>query len=1602
MSSRRSDHHARESRTSRYTQPDSQMLTERHRGQLDPSTHEFRSAYSISKLDRQSLAAAIEARSSGHLMKPLLSAAIDDDLSGFLASMRALNVQSTVTVRFSHGLTPLIVASKYNAVAVARWICTNDKISLECKDTFGNTALHHGVAAGSNRCVAVLLDAGAQPQSQNAEGATPVHFAAYHGNKDAIQRLLAELPMGTGLRDNTGKTPLMLAAFRGRTHIVSILLTAGAPVNAQDKAGWTALMYAAFTGRIAICRELLEFSASRSIFDFKTGRRAEDLAHQAGYYEVVDMLQNKEVSLRTPSLPEGVYMPRFRPISRTGVASASDPSQRDPLSLRPVIERALSPTPAPRPRRSQQRNMPAPIKPPPIPVPSPKMSRKPSSADRNSRVSGLASEEKDRSLGGLNIVLHSSAPRGPSDRALPSTNARAHTGKKSMLAPIPESPVTKAAANLPFSEKTPVSAATPSKTRSAKPSSASVPVPPPRPADKHRSLYTKHGSSSQHAAAAAVLPEQRSLVENKKSKKRLVRRVDNTHLPNPVHISAQAQPVANAAPTKATKLVKQRKTSIPPAAGPLHTPIVVAPEKHSLVQPGSGWIQSQHRNQRPSKQPSATTTSAIAATPLLPTSVPIKAPLSIPERIRDTVSRASLKYLDSRTTEALRHDAVHQHTPASLSSAEPMSETKYASPSVIRKRRAGSALRKRAAMTSPYKRYHDSSWIRPYWRAFSLIVTLWMPNIVLNKLLKKETPEIRQAWREKIALCLIIVLITALTALVSFGLSSMFCHPVDPISLQLLSEKHGANSTTQRLTVIRGRIFNVSNRSDAARLNLAPANLGHDSSSLFAPFPEESRKCNFWPKGKSSRNCYSVFGESAQCASSNETWNTLRRIRTNKWVVYQWNDVLHRSNIDKLFVYNEHVFSLKPYLASVSAEGGYDEYFGHDLTETLKGLVGTDATIAVSRDEKLQRLVPCWESQLRLGRIEGSTVGCVITSSITISVTVILNIMILIKLICAVLFDWAFSIQLTKITKHFTRGSGTRVPHVLITITCYDENEDTLRATLDSVAMTNYACSRKIMFIIADGEVEASGDEGRTTPQILRSLVVRANPLEPVIALPYIAIGEGPREFNAAEVIPGSYISLNGIHVPCILVVKVGTKRERDSGFPKAGNRGKRDSQLIVLQWLRNVLMNDHLTPLEFELCRSATQLAKINPDQFEYLLMVDADTSIDTECIPRLVAAMERDPGIMGLCGETRIANKRDSWVTRIQVYEYYISHHLSKAFESLWGGVTCLPGCCSMYRVFSRKPGTGSIVPLLVAPEVIEAYSSNDTVTLHQKNLLLLGEDRYLTTVLLRAFPKRKLIYVPRAICRTTVPDKFSVLVSQRRRWINSTIHNLLELILVRDLCGTFCCSMQFLVLMDLLGNVVLPASVIFSVYLIFAEFLGYPVALPLLLMALAFALQGAMILVTTQRVSYIYWMLIYILAIPLWNFVMPIYAFWRFDDFSWGKTRMLGPEVNKADFITDDERLALEPIPLMRWKDWIRDNITIASGHANGLLDRGTSTAMPKSMPAVPQVPVNMAGTNANLAGQAIGTPMPAWPAANLPTPIARLQENAAKELHERAGH
>ena len=165
----------------------------------------------------------------------------------------------------------------------------------------------------------------------------------------------------------------------------------------------------------------------------------------------------------------------------------------------------------------------------------------------------------------------------------------------------------------------------------------------------------------------------------------------------------------------------------------------------------------------------------------------------------------------------------------------------------------------------------------------------------------------------------------------------------------------------------------------------------------------------------------------------------------------------------------------------------------------------------------------------------------------------------------------------------------------------------------------------------------------------------------------------------------------------------------------------------------------------------------------------------------------------------------KRIALVDR-QVYEYFISHHLAKAFESLFGSITCLPGCFSIYRL--RTPDTHK--PLFISNQIINDYSENRVDTLHLKNLLHLGEDRYLTTLVLKHFPTYKTKFVRDAHAQTVAPDSAKVLLSQRRRWINSTVHNLSELVFLDQLCGFCCFSMRFIVFIDLLSTVVAPVTV------------------------------------------------------------------------------------------------------------------------------------------------------------------------------------------------
>lgn len=64
----------------------------------------------------------------------------------------------------------------------------------------------------------------------------------------------------------------------------------------------------------------------------------------------------------------------------------------------------------------------------------------------------------------------------------------------------------------------------------------------------------------------------------------------------------------------------------------------------------------------------------------------------------------------------------------------------------------------------------------------------------------------------------------------------------------------------------------------------------------------------------------------------------------------------------------------------------------------------------------------------------------------------------------------------------------------------------------------------------------------------------------------------------------------------------------------------------------------------------------------------------------------------------------------------------------------------------------------------------------------------------------------------------------------------------------------------------------------------------------------------------------MAIYLCSLPIWNGILPLYAYWKFDDFSWGDTRRTAGETRKGGAHGEAEgEFDSSRITMKRWVDF-----------------------------------------------------------------------------------
>ncbi|GLB34323.1 putative TRAFAC class myosin-kinesin ATPase superfamily, myosin family protein [Lyophyllum shimeji] len=824
---------------------------------------------------------------------------------------------------------------------------------------------------------------------------------------------------------------------------------------------------------------------------------------------------------------------------------------------------------------------------------------------------------------------------------------------------------------------------------------------------------------------------------------------------------------------------------------------------------------------------------------------------------------------------------------------------------------------------------------RRYWLWVVWACTWWVPTFLMTHLGRMKRPDVRIAWREKLTIYLLILLLNGIVVFYIVEFGRLLCPNFDKAwSLNEVGQHQGQDDYW---VTIQGVVYDVSNfvRGDHSDIVGQPSNgvdtlealAGQDLTDYF-PVPltlgcpdlvtDNTLTLNIKNSSVTQTQAVHVSGhlQTQSKAMHADDWYTNVFLKTMKDfrkgpLVYERkaiaSEASDNSSAKTWAIWDNSVYDLTNYFYSKGlAPTTLDQwsFINKDIADLFKQRAGQDITKQMNTImaglDQLTRLqnTACLKNVFKIGEVDyRKSARCQVQNYMLIVVSGILMGSVVLKFLAALQFGGRASPELQD-------------KFVLCQVPCYTEGEDSLRRTIDSLAALNYDDKRKLIFIICDGNIIGSGND-RTTPRIVLDILGVDPKLDPEPLL-FKSVGEGSKALNYGKVYSGLY-EFEGHVVPYMVVVKVGKPTERS----KPGNRGKRDSQILLLHYLNRVHFDAPMSPLELEIYHQMRNVIGIDPAFYEYIFTVDADTTVTPESLNRLVAASADDSSIIGICGETKLQNEEGSWWTMIQVYEYYISHHLSKAFESLFGSVTCLPGCFSLYRIRTADKGR----PIIISNRIIDEYAEPNIDTLHKKNLFSLGEDRFLTTLLMKHFPTFKTKFCPSALAHTMAPESWRILFSQRRRWINSTVHNLCELVLLPELFGFCCFSMRFFVFIDLIGTLILPATVVYLVYLIIIVSTGHA-ALPtiaIVMIAVTYGLQ-AIIFILKREFMLLGWMVVYIVSYPIYSFFLPVYSFWCMDEFGWGNTRLvIGEGKDKKVIINEDEKFDESMIPLKKFSEY-----------------------------------------------------------------------------------
>lgn len=457
---------------------------------------------------------------------------------------------------------------------------------------------------------------------------------------------------------------------------------------------------------------------------------------------------------------------------------------------------------------------------------------------------------------------------------------------------------------------------------------------------------------------------------------------------------------------------------------------------------------------------------------------------------------------------------------------------------------------------------------------------------------------------------------------------------------------------------IHGWVFNVSSSVTQENVDFYKISSllpGQDITPLFTRTATDYPACASSARFASSPYCNTTDATSCPLKQLGQpTFDALRIQNASLQEGYSWDQV---AMLKDYMVIDGAVLNMGPYLKSnpVAIPGDEVDFVIRQVIANQSSS-GKDATRLFYHRDSTREAIDCLQSRYVAGRIDRITPGCFVANLFLYASLIVILGVVFARFAMACIFNWFMSARLVRPPKDLGRTAispavmpeganvsvhnrtgtapwadgkkanklgkprlnspvGDSAPDPLISlsrigaelfticlVTCYSEGEDSVRGTVESIAATNYSDKRKLIWIVCDGMITGQGEK-MSTPDICVSMLDADPRFGNPMPMGYIAVGSGAKRENRAMIYAGHYVSKNGHRTPTIIVVKCGMPGEAKDKKP--GNRGKRDSQLILMNFFSRVTYNDRMSPLDYDVFRKVQTLMGVTPDYFETVLMV-------------------------------------------------------------------------------------------------------------------------------------------------------------------------------------------------------------------------------------------------------------------------------------------------------------------------------------------------------------------------------------------------------------